>query len=314
MTTRLSGFLSEAGRADYLAAYDRVLADLWPVSTESILVESGFGTTHAIASGPMDAPPMMVLHAAGLSATQWYPNIVDFARHFRVYALDSIFDSGRGRQTREMHGRQDCARWLADVLDRLGVDHAPFVGLSQGAWLAASAARFIPDRVTRVALLAPAGTMRPMRLPVLLLLRLRPFLPKKDPLTETRKTFRMVFGGRYMPDERYVAQVALGARHFRYQKPPIFPTVFPDEDLRRIAVPTLLLVAAHEVLYTPGRALQRARALIPELEADIVPDAGHFVSMEQSELVDRRVLEFMGEAGHGLEPGEASRGDLQRTI
>lgn len=73
MTTRLSGFLSEAGRADYLAAYDRVLADLWPVSTESILVESGFGTTHAIASGPMDAPPMMLLHAAGLSATQWYP-------------------------------------------------------------------------------------------------------------------------------------------------------------------------------------------------------------------------------------------------
>ncbi|HSL47629.1 MAG TPA: alpha/beta hydrolase [Candidatus Deferrimicrobiaceae bacterium] len=313
MTTDLSGFVSEVGRADYLAAYDRVLVDLWPVSTESILIESRFGTTHAIASGPVDAPPLMLLHAAGLSATQWYPNIADFAHDFRVYAPDSIFDSGGGRQTREMHGREDCARWLGDVLDGLGIDQAPFVGLSQGAWLAASAARFIPDRVTRAAVLAPAATLRPMRLPVLLLLRLRPFLPKKEPLAETRKTFRTVFGGRYMPDERYVAQVALGAQHFRYQKPPIFPTVFPDQDLRRIAAPTLLLVAAHEVMYNPGRALERARLLVPDLEAEVVPDAGHFVSMEQAEIVDRRVLEFLGVDRHGREPEEPSPGHIQRT-
>ena len=110
------------------------------------------------------------------------------------------------------------------VLHGLGVDHAPLLGCSRVRWLAASAARFIPDRVTRIALLAPAATLGPMRLPVLLLLRLRPFLPKKEPVAETRKTFRTVFRGRYMPDERYVAQVALGAQHLRYQRPPVFPT------------------------------------------------------------------------------------------
>ena len=145
-------------------------------------------------------------------------------------------------------------------------------------------------------------------------MRRAPSRPKREPLTETRKTFRTVFGGRYMPDERYVAQVALGAQHFRYQKPPIFPTVFPDADLRRIAVPTLLLVGALEVLYTPGRALERARLVIPDLEADVVTDAGHFVSMEQPEIVDRRVLEFLGAAGPGVEPDEASGGGVQRTI
>jgi pimeloyl-ACP methyl ester carboxylesterase len=304
MSTALSGFATDAGRAEYLAAYDRVLADLWPVSTESTLVESRFGTTHAVTSGPVDAPPLILLHAAGLSATQWYPNFAEFARAFRVYTLDTIFDSGRGRQTREMRGREDCARWLGDVLDALGVERAPFVGLSQGGWLAASAARFIPDRVTQIALLAPAGTIRPMRLPVFLLLRLRPMLPKREPLEETRKTFRTVFGGRYTPDQRYVAQVALGARHFRYQRPPIFPTVFSDEDLRRIAAPTLLLVAANDVVYAAGRALERAQRLIPDLEADVVPEAGHFVSMEQAPIVDRRVLAFLGVAKHGLEPEE----------
>jgi pimeloyl-ACP methyl ester carboxylesterase len=306
MRTQLSGFAGEAGREEYLAAYDRVLADLWPVTHESILIKTRYGTTHAIASGPPDAPPLLLLHGAGLSATQWYPNIAAFASSLRVYALDSIFDSGRGQQSRVIHGRQDCARWLGDVLDGLEVERAPFAGLSQGGWLAASAARFIPDRVTRIALLAPVATLRPMRLPVLLAMHLRPFLPKKAPLVETRKTFRTVFGGRYMPDERYVAQVALGAQHFRYQQPPVFPTVFSDGDLRRILVPALLLVADHEVVYSPRRALQRARRLIPNLEADVVSEAGHFMSMEQAEVVNRRVLAFLREPTYTSEPAARS--------
>jgi pimeloyl-ACP methyl ester carboxylesterase len=306
MKTCLSGFVSEAGRAEYLAAYDCVLADLWPVGHESILIETRFGTTHAIASGTQNGPPVVLLHGAGLSATQWYPNIADLSGTLRVYALDSIFDSGRGRQTHQVDGPEDCARWLGDVLDGLGLDQVPVVGLSQGGWLAASAARFIPDRVARIALLAPVATLRPMRLPVRVALRLRPFLPKKEPLAETRKTFRTVFGGRFMPDELYVAQVALGAQHFRYQRPPVFPTVFSDEDLRAIVAPTLLLVAAHEVVYKPSRALQRARRLLPDLEADVVADAGHFVSMERADVVDQRVLEFLGVARHGLEPTQPS--------
>jgi pimeloyl-ACP methyl ester carboxylesterase len=298
MKTQLSGFVTEAARADYLAGYDRVLADLWPVAHESLLVPTRFGTTHAIASGHADRPPLVLLHGAGLSATQWYPNIAEFAAHFRVYALDSIFDSGRGMQTEPIHGLPDCARWLGDVLDGLGIGAAPFVGLSQGGWLAAGAARFIPDRVTGIVLLAPVATLVPMRLPVRLLLRLRPVLPKQDPLAETRRTFRRVFGDRYMPDDRYTTQVALGAQHFRYQRPPVFPTVLSDEDLRRIDAPTLLLLAGQEVVYNPRRALKRARRCLTDLQADVIPNAGHFLSMERADVVDQRVSAFLDAVEH----------------
>jgi pimeloyl-ACP methyl ester carboxylesterase len=116
-----------------------------------------------------------------------------------------------------------------------------------------------------------------------------------------------------MPDESCVAQITFGAQHFRCQRPPVFPTVFPDEDLRAIAAPTLLLVAAREVLYNPRRALKRARRLIRDLEADVIPDAGHFVSMEHADIVDRRVLEFLGVAKHRLEPAQPSSMGVQRT-
>ena len=122
MKRQLSGFTSNEGRAAFLAAYDRVLAELWPVPYESVELPTRFGPTHAIVTGLPAAPSLLLLHGAGLSATSWYRNIATYADRFRTYALDTIFDSGRGRQTRLVHSRQDCAAWLGEVLDGLGAE------------------------------------------------------------------------------------------------------------------------------------------------------------------------------------------------
>lgn len=84
MKTQLSGFGSQEGRAAFLAAYDRVLGELWPMPYQSVEVPTRFGPTHAIVSGSPAAPPLLLLHGAGLSATSWYPNIAAYAEPFRV--------------------------------------------------------------------------------------------------------------------------------------------------------------------------------------------------------------------------------------
>jgi pimeloyl-ACP methyl ester carboxylesterase len=287
MKRQRSGFTSQAGRAAFLAAYDHVLAELWPVPYESVELPTRFGSTHAIVSGPPTAPPLL-LHGAGLSATSWYPNIAAYADRFRTFALDTIFDSGRSRQTRLLRSRQGCAAWLGDVLDGLGLDQAAIAGLSQGGWAAACAARFLPDRVSRLGLLAPVGALAPFRLPYWLLFRFPYLVPKGDALARTRKVFASM---RMRPDAPFLQQVALGAEHFGYQRPPVFPWSFSDHDLGRISAPTLLLVAGQETLYDPHRALERARRLLPNLtDSDLVPGAGHFVSAARPDLVDPRVL------------------------
>jgi pimeloyl-ACP methyl ester carboxylesterase len=288
MKRQLSGFTSREGRAAFLAAYDHVLSELWPLPYESVELPTRFGPTHAIVTGPPAAPPLLLLHGAGLSATSWYPNIATYAGQFRTYALDTIFDSGRSRQTRLLQIRQDCAAWLGDVLDALGIDQTAVVGLSQGGWAAACAARFLPDRVTRLGLLAPVGALAPFKLPYLLLFRFPYLMPKGDELARARKVFASM---RLLPDEAFLQQVALGSRHFGYQQPPVFPRAFSDHDLGHITAPTLLLVAGQETLYDPRRALERARRLLPNLmDSDLVPGAGHFVSAARPDLVDPRVL------------------------
>jgi hypothetical protein len=87
-------FRSEAGRERYGHAYAAMLSR-WPVPAESIYIPTRFGQTHILAAGPVGAPAVILLHAAGVSATEWYDNVAPLSEHFRLYALDTVGDCGR---------------------------------------------------------------------------------------------------------------------------------------------------------------------------------------------------------------------------
>jgi pimeloyl-ACP methyl ester carboxylesterase len=69
--------------------------------------------------------------------------------------------------------------------------------------------------------------------------------------------------------------------------------VYTDEELRRIAVPTLLLIGEREVIYDPRTAIDRARRWIANLEAALVPGANHGLPMEQAERVNKQIVGFL---------------------
>ena len=46
------------------------------------------------------------------------------------------------------------------------------------------------------------------------------------------------------------------------------------------------------MIYNPNRALQRATRLMPNLEAEMIPDASHALNAEKSELVNSRILQL----------------------
>jgi pimeloyl-ACP methyl ester carboxylesterase len=84
-------------------------------------------------------------------------------------------------------------------------------------------------------------------------------------------------------------------KHFRI--PPetvrVMPTVFSDDELRAMHVPTLLLIGDREVIYDSATALARARRLIPDFHGDLVPRSSHDMCFSQHRLVDSRILDFL---------------------
>jgi pimeloyl-ACP methyl ester carboxylesterase len=289
MSGTLASFTSPEGEKEYSTSYDAVLKR-WPVPYEELDIPTRFGTTHAIASGAPSSPPLILLHATGTSATMWRFNIGPLSSAFRVCAVDIMGEPGKSRQSRLLEDRKDCADWLSDVILGLGFQRPDIAGLSYGGWHTLNYSMFYPDRVNRIAALAPGASVLPFSWWVLAMLRVLPYIPvKPNPLNR-------FFSSGTCPDESFARQFALGVQHFRYPDPrkSIFTNVFDDSELQGIHTPTLFIVGENEVVYDPEAAIRRVRHCMPGAVTALIPHAGHLVAMEQPALVNEQLLKFLG--------------------
>ncbi len=287
MTTQISVFKTANGEAKSIAAYERALT-LWPVPYEEQDLPTQFGTTHIIASGPIGAKPIILLHGQDSCAISWIYNIADLSQAFRTYAVDTVGDIGRSKPTCLPKNRGDYAEWLLEVFGQLKIEKADLMGLSYGGFLAINFALAYPERVNRIALLAPG-------------------IPSFGPPTlqwanygmpmmlfPSRFTVKRFINGAsmkgYSTEDPVHEQMIVGMinmRHVSFMRP-----IFTDEEFRQMTVPTMLLIGDHEIMYEPHKALDNAMRLIPSLDAKIVPNAGHMLNSDQPKIVNEYILEF----------------------
>jgi pimeloyl-ACP methyl ester carboxylesterase len=125
------------------------------------------------------------------------------------------------------------------------------------------------------------------------------------PTRWTVNSFMRWLGFKESPNETDARPVLdlmyLGLKHFRVPQETlrVTPTLFSDDQLRAMRVPTLLLMGDHEVICDPAAALARARQLFPDLQAELVPRSSHDMCFRQHSVVDARVLEFLSRAPTG---------------
>jgi len=92
--------------------------------------------------------------------------------------------------------------------------------------------------------------------------------------------------------EEIIDDALMGLKCFKF-KMPVSPTVLEDKELQSIKVPTLFLVGENEKLYSAQKAVQRLNTVAPQIETEVIPNAGHDLSIVQAEMVNRKVLDFL---------------------
>ncbi len=78
-------------------------------------------------------------------------------------------------------------------------------------------------------------------------------------------------------------------------RPPPWPPVLTDKAWQDFHVPCLFLVGENEKIYSAEAAVRRLNRIAPQVQAEIVPGAGHDLTLVHPDLVTRRVLQFLGE-------------------
>jgi pimeloyl-ACP methyl ester carboxylesterase len=299
MSEKVSPFKSTKGQAQYFAAYDASM-ELWPVPYESIDATTRYGRTHINACGSKDAFPVILLHGGYASSTMWFPNVADLSAKFRVLALDTIGEPGKSFPTKGNATKQDCACWLEGLIAELGISKAHVVGLSRGGWLALNFALHAPQCLERIALLSPAASFVSLntffRSVAAAAMHIRARLVLKASL------YSWVAPG-FKVNQIYTEQFILGLLYWNWAMNSngysgVMPTAFRGEELSQIRIPVLMLIGDHDRLNQP-KTIEQARQMIPHIQAEIIPNAGHLLSMEQPELVDAKLLSFLSEERYG---------------
>lgn len=291
MPEKISVFRSPEGEARYHLAYEAALK-LWPVPYEGLYIPTRFGDTHVIASGPKDTAALVLLHPSGCGSTIWYRNIEALSRQYRIYAIDTLSEVNLSLPTRLVKSRQDFADWMAELLDGLHIERADIVGNSFGGYVTLNTALYLPERVKKIVLISPAATfaqMWPLYWHYSLAYIIRNMIGSKRLIL---KAYEWIWQG--FPKDgcltqlRQITAVDGWMRHGP-------PTVFSDEELRKIHTPALLLIGDHEVIYNPQRVIQRATRLVPGLKAEIVPNANHNAEYTAPDFVNKKILDFLAE-------------------
>ncbi len=216
-------------------------------------------------------PPLVLIHGLSGSVQWWRRNLPALAQHFTVYAVELTgFASNRGRPL----AMDASAAGLASFMDALGLECAHVVGHSMGGQISLHLAARHPQKVVRLVLAAPSGTLR-------------------GGLVEMG--FRL-------------------ARATRYAAPDFAPTVFRDairagplnllraartllkddvEQLLDLIQAPALVVAGERDLLVPPELCKVLAAGIKHARYVELPRAGHNLMWDQADAFNETVLAFL---------------------
>lgn len=247
--------------------------------------------------------PLVLLHGYPVSGDLWRACIPALAARHRVYAPSL---PSHGGSDGPVHAEYDLAflvRFLEGLADALRLDRFALAAHDLGGMAALGFAARHGDRLTRLVVMdtGPYADW-PLSCRLLLAMARRPLLARVLlGRTAFRTMLRMgVHRGQAMPADlaeayrrhwvaspesrrAFSAVVALPARRW----------VLPEEELRAIAVPTLVLWGARDLVFGP-RIAQRLSRDLPDARCVVLPRCGHFLQEDDPGAVAREIEGFLG--------------------
>lgn len=286
MDKHLTVFRNDYGKQLVFEAYDSIINSIG-IQYQDIFLSTKLGETHIITTGKDESPPLVLIHAYYTSAASWYKNLKLFSENFKVYNVDIIGDPNKSRPLKVIRQLGDFVDWFEDIMKGLGLDKAFFVGNSVGAYHIMNYYLHFPQRVNKMVLIGPAATFR----------QIMPFYFHTFPGGMTgwsplvKHAVNWVENG--VPfDEEFRKLFYLLLKHGKATNQ-VFPTVFKDEDLKRVIAPTMIVFGEKENVYNYTLAIARAKKLMKNLKVSIIKNGNHITAATNFEAVNNEITAFL---------------------
>lgn len=274
----------------YDQLYDRALT-LWEIDFKEVDVPTSKGDAHVLVSGPENAKPVVLLHGMNASSTMWYPNIASLSENRRVYAIDFVLEPSKSELEGQIDDSEGVVDWYYEIVGGLELDHFDLIGASRGGWISMKLAlKDTASRIGKIVLLSPAQTFiwipPSLDLFTSLSFTISPDAEKLDGLLNA-------FSSRPENiDTLFVDQFFRASSQAEISKIFVEMRPFSSNELQSLSHEIYVIVGDDDMINS-RRSLKKARKHISNVKTDVISKAGHFLSIDQAEKVNRKILEFL---------------------
>jgi 2-hydroxy-6-oxonona-2,4-dienedioate hydrolase len=262
-------------------------------------IQVGSWSTRVLECGA--GKPFILMHGTGGHLEAFTRNLRGLSARYRVIGYDFPGHGWTTTATADLE-IDDYIAHLRGLMDVLGIQRAHLSGESLGGWVAVKFAARYPERVDRLVLNTPGGTMATPE--VMERIRSLSQAAADDPSQE-RVRARLEW---LMADPGSVTDELVAIRRGIYQRPGFARSMrhilcLQDPQVRQrnlvtaaelaaITAPTLVIWTSDDPSGPAKAGLDMAER-IPAGEFRLIKDAGHWPQWEQQEQFDTMVLEFL---------------------
>lgn len=266
------------------------------IKTERILSDPSIAIDHA-GEGEL----LVLMHGIGGNRTNWTGQVEAFSRRFHTVAWDA---RGYGKSD-DYDGPLDFnafARDLNDLIDHFGVEKAHICGLSMGGRIAQDFYLHFPERVKTLILVATFSGFKRLNKAEqerFVALRLKPLVEDgKEPKDIAPVVAKTLIGPQSDPKHYRQLVASMEALHKDSYVKTIKSTTLYEKalELEAIKVPTLLIFGENDSLTPPSMGLSM-QPRIADSEYVEVPRSGHLINIEEAEIFNETVLDFLRRRG-----------------
>lgn len=292
MSSQISVFDTSENRKKFLEAYN-LLMETWSIPYEDKWIDTSFGKTHVVVSGPADGEPLVLLPGAQATSGMWGPMIPTLTKKRRVFCIDLIDQAGLSQPNKVLKNTQDSNAWLEEALNGLELNKVSIGGNSLGSFIASMFAISHPERVRKIILTAPAATVSGVRF----LYIVKVIFASMVSSLSMKKRFLQNNAAGLVDDKNKLFQVLLKAMTVSKIISKILPRKLTVDELCNIKSPTLLILGAKDITSdkTADKIVKELSILKLKFQFEIIEEAGHLWTEQQYIFAGNKIEQFLND-------------------
>ncbi|MDP2684546.1 MAG: alpha/beta hydrolase [bacterium] len=256
-----------------------------------------------------EGKPIVMVHGVNIGLGQWYKNIEELSKKFKVYAIDL---PGAGKSSSVDYRKLDINKDFLDIvlefIKEKNIIRPHVIGHSVGGWIALKLAALHGNKVDKIVAVSPVGLSNYLPLSY----RLISFYPFARLLSLTilkpsRKNIKKFIVGPFVNKEE-IDDIFIDYFYNAIgEDPKKHPIMFINSLsgflkikndfslvslLKNIKNDTLLIFGEHDKMVSYNRCIKQIEC-ITNCSKEIFKNVGHVATLENCELFNKKVLNFL---------------------